>query len=410
MSKRRTFGRVRPLSSGRYQARYPTLEGDLIPGPRTYKTRREAEQFLSNMQSEQQRGEWIDPRASRVLLRDYATEWLKGRKLRPSTCARYQGLLARYILPKFGGLELGDVTTRAIRVWNAEVRTDHPDTAAQAYRLLTTIFNTANEDKLLTHSPCKVKGASQHKNPERPVATVQEIAAATDGMDENYRLAVPLACYCRLRRSEVLGLQRKHIDIEHAVLRVEQAWTVSGGKMHLGSPKTDEGRRTVQIPANVLPFLVDHLDRFTARGRDAWLFPGQDGSVISPRTLDRQWVRAREAIGRTDLRFHDLRHTGLTMVAMTGATIAEIMAAGGHASPAAALRYQHASQNRMTAITDALAAMAEGRLEPFLTTKGHARHDGYRGLVERGHIGPVPGGVETRESNAPCKTASIQKT
>jgi hypothetical protein len=96
-------------------------------------------------------------------------------------------------------------------------------------------------------------------------------------------------------------------------------------------------------------------------------------SVISPRTLDRQWVRARETIGRADLRFHDLRHTGLTMVAMTGATIAEIMAAGGHASHVAALRYQHASQDRMTAITDALAAMAEGRMEPLSSTKGHAR-------------------------------------
>jgi hypothetical protein len=60
------------------------------------------------------------------------------------------------------------------------------------------------------------------------------------------------------------------------------------------------------------------------------------------------------------------------MVAMTGATTAEIMAAGGHASPAAALRYQHASQHRMSAIADALAAMAEGRFQPLSSTKGHA--------------------------------------
>ena len=252
------------------------------------------------------------------------------------------------------------------------LQADNPDTAAQAYRLLATIFNTAVEEKLLTHSPCKVKGVSQHKNPERPVATVKEIAIATGAMDEGYRLVVPLACYCQLRRSEVLGLQRKHIDLEDSTLHVEQAWTVSGGKMHLGEPKTEAGRRDVPIPSNVLPVLIDHLERFAGAGTEGWLFPGNGGSVVSPRTIDRQWAIARQAIGRPDLRFHDLRHTGLTLVAMTGATIAEIKAAGGHDSNVAAIRYQHASQDPRTAIADALAAMADGRIEPLSQTKGHA--------------------------------------
>ena len=150
MSRRRTYGRVRRLNSGRFQARYPRPGGELIPGPHTFSTRREAERFLSNMQSEQQRGEWVDPSESKVLVTDYATEWLNGRNLRPSTATRYQGLLLRHIMPTFGALELGDVTTRAIRTWNADIRAVHPDTAAQAYRLLATIYNTAVEDR----SPC----------------------------------------------------------------------------------------------------------------------------------------------------------------------------------------------------------------------------------------------------------------
>ena len=156
------------------------------------------------------------------------------------------------------------------------------------YRLLTTIYNTAVEDRFITHSPCKVKGASQHRNPERPAATVEEIAAATDAMDEPYRLAVPLACYCRLRRSDVLGLQRKHIDLEHSLLRVEQAWTVSAGKMHLGLPKTEEGRRTVQIPANVIPVLVDH--------RGGSLAPDEMDGYSGARRLGSHSTNARPAM------------------------------------------------------------------------------------------------------------------
>jgi hypothetical protein len=43
----------------------------------------------------------------------------------------------------------------------------------------------------------------------------------------------------------------------------------------------------------------------------------------------------------------------------SGASVAELMHRGGHASPAAALRYQHATADRDRAIAEALAALAE---------------------------------------------------
>jgi integrase len=55
---------------------------------------------------------------------------------------------------------------------------------------------------------------------------------------------------------------------------------------------------------------------------------------------------------------HDLRHSGLTWAAATGASVAELMRRGGHASPAAALRYQHATEDRDRALADALAELA----------------------------------------------------
>jgi len=55
---------------------------------------------------------------------------------------------------------------------------------------------------------------------------------------------------------------------------------------------------------------------------------------------------ARVAAGRPDLRFHDLRHTGAVLAATTGATVAELMARLGHSTAGAAMRYQHATQDR----------------------------------------------------------------
>jgi integrase len=59
--------------------------------------------------------------------------------------------------------------------------------------------------------------------------------------------------------------------------------------------------------------------------------------------------------------FHDLRHTGDTLAADTGASTRELMARIGHASPRAALIYQHASAERDRAIVEALAAQISRR-------------------------------------------------
>jgi integrase len=110
----------------------------------------------------------------------------------------------------------------------------------------------------------------------------------------------------------------------------------------------------------VQPVVVDHLAERVAPEPTAWLFPGAGSQPVAPRTLDRAWTRARETVGRSDLRLHDLRHSGLTWAAATGATTAELMSRAGHASPAAALRYQHATQDRDRALADALAALSGG--------------------------------------------------
>jgi integrase len=57
------------------------------------------------------------------------------------------------------------------------------------------------------------------------------------------------------------------------------------------------------------------------------------------------------------LRLHDLRHTGNTLAAMTGATLRELMERAGHSSSRAALGYLHAVKDRDRAIADGLSAL-----------------------------------------------------
>lgn len=112
------------------------------------------------------------------------------------------------------------------------------------------------------------------------------------------------------------------------------------------------------VPPNVRPLLVAHLAEFVGPQRGAWLFTTEAGNQLTPRTFDRVWERARKAAGCPDIHLHDLRHSGLTWYASMGATVAELQRRGGHASPAAALRYQHASPERDAALADAMSQLA----------------------------------------------------
>jgi integrase len=66
------------------------------------------------------------------------------------------------------------------------------------------------------------------------------------------------------------------------------------------------------------------------------------------------WIKARDGVGLPGLHLHDLRHTGNTMAAATGASLRELMERMGHSSTRAAMIYQHATRERDEAIATAM--------------------------------------------------------
>lgn len=346
-----TFGNVRKLPSGRWQASY-WHEGNRCTADHTFPAKATGDAWLANVRTDIGKGAWIDPDAGAITLRKYADKWLEDWDVAESTRELYRHLLDAHILPTFGDTQLASLKTPAIRTWNARLARQHPTTAAKAYRLLATILKTAVGDHKLVVSPCTIKGAANESAPERPVATIAEIQALADAMPDRQRIAVLLAAWCQLRRGELLGLRRQDVDLLHEKIsvRTTRVKTMGGSIVEKG-PKSDAGSRTVAVPANVLPDLKRHLDEYVGPDPGALLLDG------GYRPLRTAWDNARRTTGLT-CHLHDLRHTGLTLAAAAGATVAELMKRAGHASPAAALRYQHATEDRDRALADALAGLA----------------------------------------------------
>ncbi len=79
---------------------------------------------------------------------------------------------------------------------------------------------------------------------------------------------------------------------------------------------------------------------------------------VSTRVWKKATCKAKVPAG---FRFHDLRHTGNTWVAGTGASLWELMARMGHSTARTALIYQHATSERDRALADGLdRLLAEG--------------------------------------------------
>lgn len=351
---------------------------------KTFARKVDAENWAADERSKMARGAWIDPRAGRVTLQAFAAEWLAQRDdLRPTTAAKYRYLLDRHVLPRLGSTTLARLTPTQVRAWNRSLSQEHASTAAGAYRLLSTICRAAVVDKVIAESPCRLEGAASEKATERPTITLAELDLAAEATDDRFRLALLLAAWCQLRRGEILALRRRQVDELRGTLKIDETWTsTTAGELILGPPKTDAGRRTVTVPGNVLPALLEHLRRHVDPEPDAWLFAGEAGRPCSPRTLDRHWTKARTIAGREDLHFHDLRHSGLTWAAATGATAKELMRRGGHASPAAALRYQHATDDRDRVLADALADLA-GRAAVVSIVPARAAASGHAADIPR---------------------------
>ncbi len=364
----RGFGHLRRLPSKRWQASYIGPDTARNKAPQTFETKGDAAAWLAREQSLIAADTWVSPAERTRAALDpkgtfgpYAERWLRNRDLKPRTRQHYKSLLDRVILPTFAYVPLKSVTPENVGDWWADLDKSRPTLRAHAYSLLRTILGSAVLDRRLDANPCHIRGAGNVNRARRiEPATLTQLETLVSAMPQRYQPMVLLASWCALRFGELIELRRRDIDLDNGVVKVRRGAVRADGTVVIGDPKSEAGRRDVAIPPHLMPLLREHLAQSIVGGRDGLLFPAADGtSTLAPSTFYRSYYRARDAAGRPDLRFHDLRHTGAVLAAQTGATLAELMGRLGHSTPAAALRYQHAARGRDAEIAMALSKIAE---------------------------------------------------
>lgn len=374
MAGKRSFGSIRKLPSGKFQARYTGPDLKEHKAPTTYTAKMDAEGWLVQERRLIEREEWTPPaeravvkKVAGVTLREYADAWLENKDLTPKTRALYRELLTGRIYPGLGDMRMADVDLDAVRTWWRERQADAtPTRSAHAYQVLKGVFNAAVADETLPTvevNPCRVEGAGKRpKRREIDLLTVSELNAVTAAMPETYRTAVPLTAWCGLRFGELIELRRKDVVVrkDGTVLKIRRAATLVDGKLVEGLPKSDAGIREVHVPPHVADLLAAHMRQHTGRGPDSLLFRTTRGNRLSQSAFTKTFKIALATVGKESVRVHDLRHVGAVLAAQAGATTKELMGRLGHSTPEMSMRYQHVAAGRDAEISRRMSEMASG--------------------------------------------------
>src|SRR5215471_6037936 len=196
--------------------------------------------------------------------------------------------------------------------------------------------------------------------------------------DRRYRALILLATFASLRWGEVTALRRCDLDLTAECVHVQAAFSerrAAGSAVTLGPPKSKAARRVVGVPRAIIPDLREHLSAFVGSGPGALVFTAPSGTPLRRRNFNRAvgWSHVVAAIGAPGLHFHDLRHTGNTFAATSGAGLKDLMARMGHGSERAAIIYQHVARGADAAITNAIDAHVDAERSRRDDDDGQAR-------------------------------------
>lgn len=302
----------------------------------------DAEAHLTAMEHRKRTGEYVDPSAGRVTVRDWCEGWRKVQAHRQSTMQQVESHFRIHLYPTLGDHELRALRPSEVQAWVSKIGEGlKPATVSVIYAHFSSAMKAAAHDRLIARTPCERIKLPKREHREVVPPTVEEVAALAASIDERYRAAVVLAAGSGLRLGEVFGLQLDRVDFLRRLVRVDQQLvTPDNGPAFLAPPKTNAAVRAVPIADVVLEELAGHVRRFPPV--EGFVFTNSAGQPVRRSALQKQWTLARRKACVDGVTFHGLRHHYASALIAAGCSVKAVQKALGHASATETLNtYAH---------------------------------------------------------------------
>lgn len=323
------------------------------------KTKKEVEKKVK--QAERQSAQYgaITPDSGTLTVGKYLEDWCSGIRytMKHSGWRRQEQSIRLHIIPTLGTVKLSKLTPLHLQQLYAE-RLD----AGLAPRTVKIIHNTLHKalDQAVAWSLIPSNPTNAVKPPKAPdqeiePLTKEQVKTLLTAIRGNwYECLITLAVTTGARQGELLALQWRDVDFDNNTLQIRR--TIYDGE--IGEPKTKSSIRTIALPRKALQALKDHRDK---QIKGDWLFPKPDGSLPSRAHLNWQWNRLLRSAGLPlNTRFHDLRHTAITLLLGASVNVKHIQAMAGHGLVSTTMNiYAHHLREHDTKTADAMQNILE---------------------------------------------------
>jgi integrase len=325
-----------------------------------FRTEREAKAKKREVEADVAEGNVPDYAARRSSFGTWAERWYanKAATRKPTTVRGYRALLDGSVLPVFGSARVGTITTADVEDWAATLvgRGLAPSTIRNNVGVLSGVLKYATRNGAIKTNPARdaellTERASGRHRPLPRFLTSDEVGALAGYLGEHHAptgLLVRFTAYTGLRAGEVAGVNIGDLDLLRREMHVKRSRTKVKGEWTEHSTKSGNARH-VPLPPwlvdDLAAYLTTHPNRFD---RDAPLWPGRKHAPAHGGlrgTVDwsqpwsssvfgrRAWQEAFAATGIERCRFHDLRHTYVSLMAQQGVAIHKVQKYVGHADP-----------------------------------------------------------------------------
>jgi integrase len=324
----------------RWYARYFDPDGQRHA--KAFDRRIDAQRFLSTIETSVITGNYVDPARGKITMSRMADKWLKTQgHLKPSTYARYEGIVEKWIKPRWGTTPLVKISHEDVAEWISTIRLS-PASVTYIHRVFSLILELAVRGGRVSRNPAHGVRLPKNTKTEKRFLTREEVFRLADAaaeypipdIGEQYGVLILVLAFCGLRWGEIAALKVKRLDIMRRRLMVAETLSEVNGHLLWGTPK-NHAARSVPIPS----FLADRLGQICAeRSTDDLVFTTWRGKPLRNLNFRRDvFDKAAEDAGLSGLTPHELRHTAASLMVSAGANVKAVQRALGHASAAMTL-------------------------------------------------------------------------
>ena len=323
-----------------WRARHYDPDGRRVS--KTFIRKEDARRWLVEVENAKNTGAYIDPARARVTVGAFVDCWMGTQShLKPSTRARYAGIITKHIKPRWENVPLAKVRHTDVAEWVHSIKLA-PGSVVYIHRVLSLVLELAVRDGRLSRNPAAGVRLPRVAHAERSFLSREEVFRLADAAAEyplpelgaQYRALVLTLAFCGLRWGEVAGLKVGRLDLLRRRVTVAETLSEVGGHLVWGTPK-NHAARSVPIPG----FLVDVLAETTAgKAAGELVFTTMRGRPLRNLNFRRDvFDRAAIDAGLSGLTPHELRHTAASLAVSAGANVKAVQRMLGHASAAMTL-------------------------------------------------------------------------